>query len=489
MSSTSVVPGAKEAIHEFLAGIGRRADLLMLSVISLGWLVAMWIGAVYDRLGTAVAWGAVIVAVAALAWVLKRGTLASRLVMAGAGMAMVAMHIQLSMGMQEFHFGVFVFMALLLAYRDWRPVVFGALVIAVHHVVFDQLQLFGLPLYCLTEPDFGRILIHAAFVTVQTAAEVGISLRTRADAIESAELRYLCLPQADGQLALDVRHLTVASASTTAVQAALLRMNTVVADVHTAAESVSTSSREISAGNQDLSHRTERTASHLQEVAASMSLLGGVVQHSAQEAGAARHLASEASQLAQECGQIVGEVVATMQGIHASAQRIGDILGVIDGIAFQTNILALNAAVEAARAGEQGRGFSVVASEVRSLAGRSAEAAKEVRGLITESLTQVNRGANLVTNAGRSMDDVVERSLRVSQMVNTISTAVESQSSDLDRVSATVSELDELTQQNAALVEQSAAAANSLEQQAARLLNVVEGFRFQRHAQGQLPAV
>jgi methyl-accepting chemotaxis protein len=488
MRNVVLTTDSRVAVAEALQGIGRRADSLMLLTLALGWAAALGIGWFHGRMGTAFLGGGVFFGLAALAWLMARGTQLSQLTMAAMGMGMVALHIQLSMGMLEFHFGVFVYLALLLAYRNWRPIVFAALVIAVHHIAFDRLQLWGAPLYCLTEPDFGRILIHATFVIIQTAAEVGIALRTRADAIESAELQYLCRPQADGQLALDVRNAEVHSPAATALREALLRLNAVVSDVHQAAQSMSNASSEIAAGNQNLSQRTERTASHLQEAAASMEQLGGMAHHNLQEAVAARELANEASALAQQCGTAVNDVVHTMEEIHSGAKRISDIVGVIDGIAFQTNILALNAAVEAARAGEQGRGFAVVATEVRSLAGRSAEAAKEVRKLIGLSLAQADRGADLVSRAGQSMGHVVERAQRMSDMVGAISRAVEGQSGDLGRVSASVGELDQMTQQNAALVEESAAAAGSLQQQAARLLGAVGGFRFQRESPAPLRA-
>ncbi|MBB6557596.1 methyl-accepting chemotaxis protein [Acidovorax soli] len=465
-------------VHDALQRIGRRADLIVLGIVALGWVVALWVGLIHGRPGTAAAWGALLTGAGALAFWLAPGTLLSRLVIGFCGMAMVALHLQLSLGQPEFHFGVFVFLAFLLAYRDWRPVLFAALVIAVHHVAFDRLQLAGLPLYCLSEPDFARILVHAAFVVVQATVEVLIALRMRGDAIESAELQQLCRPQADGQLSLDVGRMSVSSPTAMALRDALLRLNNAVADVQLAAESMSSASGEIAVGNQDLSQRTERTAAHLQEAAASMEQLGGMVSQSVQEAVAARDLATEASEVAERCGGVVSQVVSTMQGIQASAKRIADIVGVIDGIAFQTNILALNAAVEAARAGEQGRGFAVVASEVRALASRSADAAREVRGLITESLQQADRGASLVVDAGRSMEEVVGHARDVSQRVGTISSAVEGQSGDLHKVNTSVNELDQMTQQNAALVEQSAAAAASLRQQAARLLQVVDGFQF-----------
>ncbi|AVS92788.1 chemotaxis protein [Paracidovorax avenae] len=468
-------PSAQQALQ----AIGCRADGLLLSICVLGAIVALWIGFVYGRPGTAAIWGGGLLALATWAYLAVRGSLLSRLALVTAGIGMVALHIQLSLGATEMHFGVFVFLAFVLAYRDWRPVVFAAVLIAVHHIAFDRLQLAGGPVYCLTEPDFGRILVHAAFVVVQTAVEVAITFRTRADAIESAELQYLCRPQQDGQLSLDVRGVPVNSAAAQALQAALLRLNGVVTDVHQAAAGLAAAAGEIATGNRDLSQRTERTASHLQDAAASMGQLDGAVQHSVQEAVAARRLTQEATQVAEHCGGVVTEVVATVQDIHSSAGRIADIVGVIDGIAFQTNILALNAAVEAARAGEQGRGFAVVASEVRSLAGRSAEAAREVRALIAASVEKAERGSRLATDAGEHMQNVVDCARRASEVVGAISTSVEGQSGELGRVNASVTELDHMTQQNAALVEQSSAAAASLLEQAGRLRSVVDGFQFQ----------
>lgn len=472
----------RDDVANQLHDIARRADALMLGVIGLGAGVALWIGMAHGRPGTAAAWAGALLVASGLAFALARGSLLSCLVMAAAGMGMVALHIQISMGTTDFHFGVFVFLAFLLAYRDWRPIVFGALLIAVHHIAFDRLQLAGLPLYCLADPDFGRILIHAAFVIVQTAVEVVLALRMRTDARESAELQMLCQPQADGQLSLAVRHLAVRTPTAVALRAALLRLNDVVADVHQTASHMSTSSSEIALGNQDLSQRTERTASHLQEAAASVEQLDAVVRSSVQDAITARTLATQASQLAEQCGDVVGHVVGTMQDIQSGARRIAHIVGVIDSIAFQTNLLALNAAVEAARAGEQGRGFAVVASEVRGLAGRSAVAAREVRTLIAASLEQADRGVSLVSDAGRRMESVMECARRASQTVGAISTTVEGQSSDLGRVNSSVTEVDHMTQQNAALVEQSAAAVASLTQQATRLLHMVNGFKFQASA-------
>jgi len=247
--------------------------------------------------------------------------------------------------------------------------------------------------------------------------------------------------------------------------------------VRQAAESISTASAEIASGNQDLSQRTEETASNLQTTASSMAQLTGTVQHSADSAQQANALAASAAEVAARGGAVVGEVVTTMNEINLSSRKIADIISVIDGIAFQTNILALNAAVEAARAGEQGRGFAVVASEVRSLAGRSAEAAKQIKALINASVEKVDSGSKLVVAAGDTMSEIVASVKKVSDIMAQISAAAAEQSTGIGRVNVAVGELDQMTQQNAALVEQSAAAAESLREQAQRLEQAVSVFQ------------
>jgi methyl-accepting chemotaxis protein len=250
-----------------------------------------------------------------------------------------------------------------------------------------------------------------------------------------------------------------------------------VTQVRQASDSIGVASSEIASGNQDLSSRTEQAASNLQETAASMEELTSTVKNSADAARQANQLAASASEVAVRGGGVVQQVVATMQEIHQSSQKINDIIGTIDGIAFQTNILALNAAVEAARAGEQGRGFAVVAGEVRNLAQRSAEAAKEIKGLIGASVDRVDAGSRLVAEAGQTMSEVVGSIQRVTDIVGEISAAAGEQSDGIGQVNVAVNQLDQMTQQNAALVEQSAAAAQSLKDQAARLSQVVSTFR------------
>ncbi|WMD22614.1 methyl-accepting chemotaxis protein [Achromobacter seleniivolatilans] len=261
-----------------------------------------------------------------------------------------------------------------------------------------------------------------------------------------------------------------------------------VAMVRRGVDEINVGSREISAGNTDLSSRTEQQAASLEETAASMEQLASTVKQNADNARQANQLAASASDVAERGGSAVSEVVSTMQGISASSRKISEIVSVIDGIAFQTNILALNAAVEAARAGEQGKGFAVVAGEVRSLAQRSAQAAKEIKGLIEDSVTKVGAGSQQVERAGATMQEIVSSVKRVTDIMGEISAASEEQSSGIDQVNRAVSQMDEVTQQNAALVEEAAAAAGSLQEQAQRLAEAVAVFKINAGEVIEVPA-
>jgi len=267
-------------------------------------------------------------------------------------------------------------------------------------------------------------------------------------------------------------------------------LTSLVSGVRNSAGEIATATNEIASGSQDLSDRTERQASALEETAASSEQLGAQVQQNADSARQANQLAMNASAVARQGGEVVGQVVQTMKGINDASRKIADIIGVIDGIAFQTNILALNAAVEAARAGEQGRGFAVVASEVRSLAGRSADAAKEIKSLIGASVERVEQGSALVDKAGLTMSEVVDAIGKVADIMGAINAASSQQALDVAGVGEAVSEMDRSTQQNAALVEQMAAAASSLKSQASELVAAVAVFNLGDAAQGvqALPA-
>jgi methyl-accepting chemotaxis protein len=295
---------------------------------------------------------------------------------------------------------------------------------------------------------------------------------------QPAEAVAMARAVADGdlttQLALRPGDTRSLMANLQSMQQSLVRT---VTQVREGSDSVATASAQIADGNQDLSGRTEQQASALQQTASTMEELGTTVRHNADNARQANELAQTAASVAVKGGDVMGKVVATMKGINDSSRKIADIISVIDAIAFQTNILALNAAVEAARAGEQGRGFAVVAGEVRSLAQRSAEAAREIKALISASVARVDQGSALVDLAGKTMEEIVASISRVSGIVGEISAASAEQSSGVGQVSLAVQQMDEATQRNAALVEQSAAAAENLRQQAHQLVQAVAVFR------------
>jgi methyl-accepting chemotaxis protein len=298
---------------------------------------------------------------------------------------------------------------------------------------------------------------------------------------DPASARQALRRMADGDLALDAAGGS-ANGLMGELQRTQLRLLELVGQVQISADGINTASAEIASGNVDLSTRTEQAASSIQQTASAMEQLTATVKQSADSARQANQLSASAAEVAHRGGAAVREVVHTMDEINASSKKIADIVGVIDGIAFQTNILALNAAVEAARAGEEGRGFAVVASEVRNLAQRSAEAAKAIKTLISASVDKVETGSRLVASAGATMTDIVASVQRVTDIIGEISTAAAEQSDGIGQVNLAVTELDRMTQQNAALVEQSAAAAESLKDQAHRLAQVVSVFRLRAPA-------
>jgi len=441
-------------------------------------------GVAYDGLGLALGLGAGLMVTAVAIASLFQGGTGSVIGLPVIGMAMVALLIHVARGQAEAHFAVFAFLAACTVHRRWEAVVAGAATIAIHHLSFSYFQQWGWGPVCFTEPNLLKVFEHAAYVIAESAVLIMLTVQAHNAFLASDELTHIAegIVGADGSVDFSVSRMPANSPTTRHLQEALRHVETALAQVKTSADSIGTASSEIASGSHDLSLRTEQTASSLQQTASSMEQLTSTVGHSADSARQANQLATSASTVARRGGSVVAEVVSTMDDIHASSRKISDIIGTIDGIAFQTNILALNAAVEAARAGEQGRGFAVVASEVRSLAQRSAEAAREIKALIGTSVERVEAGSRLVKEAGTTMNEIVTSVQRVSDIIGEITAAASEQSSGIGQVNTAVTHLDQMTQQNAALVEQSAAAAESLKEQAARLNEVVGAFRLNPRA-------
>lgn len=326
----------------------------------------------------------------------------------------------------------------------------------------------------------GAAVLFSLFFSLHLIRSISSSLQhanEAALAVSQGDLTHAIRSEGQDEVAVLMRTMST-------MQANLVDM---VAKVRHGSEGVSTASAEIAQGNNDLSARTETQASNLEETAASMEELDATVKQNADSAKQANQLAVSASSVAMQGGEVVSQVVQTMKGINDSSRKISDIISVIDGIAFQTNILALNAAVEAARAGDHGRGFAVVASEVRSLAGRSADAAKEIKILINASVERVEQGTALVDKAGTTMSEVVASIRRVTDLMGEISAASSEQSAGVSQIGEAVVQMDQVTQQNAALVEQMAAAASSLKSQAQDLVQVVSMFKL--NPEHQMPKV
>ncbi|GAP34067.1 methyl-accepting chemotaxis protein [Piscinibacter sakaiensis] len=454
-------------------------DSLLLTAMGVLAAAAAAYGHAHDGLGLALGLGALLLGAATALAALSRGRLGSRIGLPALGMAMVALVIHTARGQTEAHFAVFAFLAVTIVYRHWLPVLSGALTIALHHLSFNYLQAWGWGPMCFTEPGLVRVLEHAAYVVGEAAILLMLAARSRAEFAGNEQLSRIAsrLVAADGSIDFGAAQHARPTPATASMLEALRRIESAIGAVRASIDAIATASGEIAQGSDDLSRRTEQTASRLQATSSAMEQLTGTVRQSGDAATQADAMARSASEVARRGGDVVQQVVATMQDIHAASRKIADIIGTIDGIAFQTNILALNAAVEAARAGEQGRGFAVVAGEVRQLAQRSAEAAREIKSLIGNSVARVEAGSTLVGQAGDTMQEILGSVHRVNDIIGRISAASAEQSAGIGDINRAVVDLDGMTQQNAALVEQSAAAAGSLREQAGRLSEAVRLFR------------
>jgi methyl-accepting chemotaxis protein len=468
-------------VEDVLRGHARRADRLMVGILWAMLFVALALSSMHDTLGWALAVGIPAAAIPTVLALAHGGTRATRIVTAVALIVMCALHIHQGGGRDELHFGLFVALAFLLCYRDWSVIVVAAAVTAVHHLSFNYLQELGFGVRCLVTPGLGIVLVHAGYVVAETAVLCYLARILRREAVQSAELHVSVAALQAPNGAIDLRpQLAARSASGRALQDVVGLLGRALASVQYSVRATSAASHQIAQGNAELSRRSERQAESIRSTVASMTELTQAVGRNAEHARQADALAGSASSVAARGGQVVSEVVERMEAIDASSRRIGDIIAVIDGIAFQTNILALNAAVEAARAGEQGRGFAVVAGEVRNLAQRSAGAAREIKALIEDSSAQVSAGSALAQQAGRTMEEVVDSVHKVSGIIGEISSASREQAQGIAAISAAVQAMDDDTRDSAAMVREAAAAAGALKGEAAHLAEVVAVFHLDK---------
>jgi methyl-accepting chemotaxis protein len=463
-----------------MRNIYHRADRLMLPVVWSMFAMALALAGWHDTLGWAVAIGLPAAIGPTAAILLAPGSRTSRYAVATALMVFSALHIHQSAGTTELHFGIFVLLAFLLCYRDWSVIVVGAAVIAVHHLSFNYLQEWGFGVLCFTETGLGRVLAHASYVVAETVVLSYLSLLLHREAVQAVELGAR-LDQVnasgDGRITLTATPAPALSDGGRVLEGMMTTLRDAVAVVHAGTEAIAQASHAIADGNADLSRRTGSQSEGLRQTAEAMAQLTVAVKDNDADARQASNLAAGAADVAERGGQVVEQMIDSMEAIRARSRRIVDIIAVIDGIAFQTNILALNAAVEAARAGEQGRGFAVVASEVRGLAQRSAAAAREIAALIHDSVAAVDAGDSLAGQAGRTMEDIVRAVQEVAAIMARIVAASHGQATGIAGVNDAIVGMDRGTRDNAALVQQAEAAAASMQQQVQLLGQAVAAFR------------
>ncbi|WP_423913880.1 methyl-accepting chemotaxis protein [Flavobacterium sp.] len=472
---------AAQSISEFnpsLPEVRRAADALLLTICGVGGLAALGIGWHFQQFELAMFCVAFLSACALLTFVFLRGTWFSSVAFPILLVSFVGLHIQLAGGKTEFHFGVFVALAFLLAYRHWAPVLVGGIAVALHHIFFDRLQAMGFPVFCLPASDFYSVVFHAVFVVVEVAFGMFIAVRMRQDALLSTELECITnrLHSASGQVSFAMVGEPALTRQGAELLQVLSRIRDAMVIARESATQVSASSRGIADGSVDLSSRTATAADGLQRTASAVEQLTATVSATAEAVRRATELAEAATAQAGKGEASVEELTRRMKSLAESSHRVADITGVIDSISFQTNILALNAAVEAARAGDQGRGFAVVASEVRQLAKRSASAAGEIKSLVTESGEQLQSSITATNETRGALISILEEVRGMSQLLADVSRAANEQRSGIQGVNDSLLTLDQATQQNAALVEQSSEAAESLKDQAAHLSCAMASF-------------
>jgi methyl-accepting chemotaxis protein len=428
-----------------------KAERIFAGVFSLLLLISFALAPVHDTWMIALSVGIPLAVIPIGFIVLQPGKLITRLLVAIALMLFCALHIQQTRGVEAAHFGIFVLMAFLLAYQDWRVILAAAITAAVHHFSFNLLQLWEYGPICFTTPGWDTFFIHGLYVSVEAGVLIYFSVL-----LNREEKR---------------------AAKGDAIVHMYTTMQSVVRHVHERMDEMTKVAASIAQGNAHLASRTDAQKNSLEQTAHTVQQFSASVRESADNARAANTLSLSASEVAHQGGVVVTSVVQTMEEIRASAHQIKDILHIIDGIAFQTNILALNASVEAARAGEQGRGFAVVAGEVRTLAQRSAQAAREIKALIDNSDTSIQTGSKLVNEAGAQMEEILSSIRRVVDIVSAIMTATQEQHQGIEQITQAIAAIDDATRQNTVLVEEVSHAAIQMKTNALEVSDMMDSLQ------------
>ncbi len=468
----------------------RYANHLMIGVLWGLFVMGLALAGLHDTLAWARAVGLPAAALPTLVLTVMPDARAGRVAVGVAFMVFCALHIHQAMGRTEVHFGIFALLAFLLCYRDWLVIIAAAATVALHHITFNYLQALGYPSYCLTQPGLATVLVHAAYVVVEAAVLCYLARLLQREAVQAAELHATVSRMTASPDRIDLLPDAVAhgSASARALHGVIASIRQTLASVKDSVRGTVEASTLIAEGSAQLSRHAAQQGEAIRSTVRAMSALTATVERNAGDARQADTLASGAAQVAVRGGEVVGQVVETMDAINVASHRIVEITGVIDGIAFQTNILALNAAVEAARAGEHGRGFAVVAGEVRHLAQRAATAAKEIKQLIEDTVRQVDAGSALVRRAGSTMEEVVTSVRQVSGIISGISGASREQAQDIAGIGRALESMDAATRGSAGRVAQAAEAAAALSAQAQELAGMVDVFRVERTERLRLAA-
>lgn len=466
------------SVQSAMDHVSLQADRLMLALVAIASILAFPIGWHYSNMDIATWAAPLLIAVAAGLYACCAGTAVTRYALPLILCAAVALQIQVSLGTLEFHFGVFVTLALVMVYREWRVVVACAAFFAIHHILFDRLQAWGYDIYCTSAADFQKILLHAIFVVLQTAVEIFMLLRISSSFKQGIELQALVNTIHDGdRFNLHISSENVQTPLALDLKQLIMKLDSIVRTVTDSVAQLHATTQSIQSGSSDLSVRTETACSALEETANAAARVLSIVEQARSLAQDADRVTHDAAHAAQQSHTLVEQLAQSMSAINQQSEQIADIATVVDGLAFQTNLLALNAAVEAARAGEHGRGFAVVAEEVRHLALRSADSAKQIRELIQTSVQTVVVGSAQSKDALNAIGTLSRMAHDITSRMQDIASATHSQTEAMSDITQAIHQLESTMSQNAALAEQSSAFAASLQRQTVHLADSVQAFK------------